>query len=359
MKAAIARNGTIHVEDIPPPEPGSGQVLVRTRHCGICGSDLHALTHGAAMMEEPLSPLMAPTDFSSGVVMGHEFCAEIVDFGPDTERALKPGALVCSMPMALHNGQVHTVGYSNELPGGYAEFMVLNEMLLLPVPSGLDARTAALTEPMAVGTHAVERANLGGGEVLLVIGCGPVGLAVISALKVRECGPVVAADFSPLRRQMAERCGADVVVDPAEASPYQTWVELSQPAGYDPAALENLFAGENSPLRPTVAFECVGVPGVLATMMQACPRDSRIVVVGVCMEEDRIRPLQAIARELNLQFVLGYSPEEFAATLAQIESGALDIGHWITGEVGIDGIAGAFAELASPNAHAKILVTPS
>jgi threonine dehydrogenase-like Zn-dependent dehydrogenase len=93
-------------------------------------------------------------------------------------------------------------------------------------------------------------------------------------------------------------------------------------------------------------------------VMVAAPRGTRIVVVGVCMEPDTIHPLIGIGKELNLQFVLGYTPEEFAATLGHIAEGAIPAAPLITGTVGIDGVAGAFEALGSPERHAKILVKP-
>ena len=103
--------------------------------------------------------------------------------------------------------------------------MVLSEPLLLEVPNGLAPEHAALTEPLAVGIHAVEKAGVRGDEVPLVIGCGPVGLAVIAALKIKGLHPIVAADYSPARRALAEKMGADIVVDPARSQPFATWAE--------------------------------------------------------------------------------------------------------------------------------------
>jgi threonine dehydrogenase-like Zn-dependent dehydrogenase len=111
-------------------------------------------------------------------------------------------------------------------------------------------------------------------------------------------------------------------------------------------------------VRPAVVFECVGVPGVLDQLMAAAPRGARIVVVGVCMEADTIHPMLGIGKELNLQFVLGYTPQEFAATLEHIATGAIPTAPLITGHVGLDGVAQAFADLGSPERHAKILVHP-
>ncbi|MBD3646401.1 MAG: alcohol dehydrogenase, partial [Pseudomonadales bacterium] len=99
-----------------------------------------------------------------------------------------------------------------------------------------------------------------------------------------------------------------------------------------------------------------GVPGVIDEMMFGAHKGCRIVVVGVCMQQDHIRPLVGITKEVNLQFVLGYSPEEFAETLTHIAEGTLEVAPLITGHVGIDQVPDAFEWLADPEKHAKILV---
>jgi threonine dehydrogenase-like Zn-dependent dehydrogenase len=296
-------------------------------------------------------------DLARDVVMGHEFCAEIVEHGPDTRRTLPVGARVCSRPTLLRATGPQSIGYSNDNPGGYGEYMRLTEALLLEVPSGLATEHAALTEPMAVGVHAVAKARLEPDDAPLVIGCGPVGLAVIAALRLADVRPIVAADFSKRRRDLALTLGADVVVDPASTTPWQSWREAA--VYRDPSRAPALPPWITGPaVRPAVVFECVGVPGVLDQVMAAAPRGTRIVVVGVCMEPDTIHPLIGIGKELNLQFVLGYTPDEFAVTLRHIADGAIPASPLITGSVGIDGVAAAFEELGSPERHAKILVRP-
>jgi len=359
MRAAIFRNGEIVVDRLPEPKPAAGQVLVKTLACGICGSDLHALKHAEQFVETSRragNPFVM--DLARDVVMGHEFCAEIADHGPGTSRALPVGTRVTSRPVLMRATGPQTIGYSNNHPGGYGEFMRLTESLLLPVPSGLPTEHAALTEPMAVGLHAVNKARLEPDDAPLVIGCGPVGLAVIAALRLRDVRPIVAADFSRRRRELAAALGADVVVDPAASTPWQSWREAA--VWRDPARAPALPPWVPGPaVRPAVVFECVGVPGVLDQIMAAVPRGTRIVVVGVCMEADTIHPMLGIGKELNLQFVLGYTQDEFAATLGHIAAGAIPVAPLITGTVGIADVAGAFEALASPEYHAKILVRPS
>ena len=212
MRAAVMRDRKLVIDSLPEPTPGSGEVLVKTLACGICGSDLHALKYADKMTglgeESGVGSMM---DVSRDVVMGHEFCAEIVEHGPNTQKTAAVGSRVCSVPMLLRESGPQAVGYSNNVPGGYAEYMLLSEMMLLEVPNGLSTDVAALTEPMAVGWHAVEKAGLGANDVPLVIGCGPVGLSVIAGLKLKGTAPIIAADFSPMRRGLAERLGADIV----------------------------------------------------------------------------------------------------------------------------------------------------
>ena len=356
MRAAVMRNRQLVVADVPTPEPGPGEVLVRTLACGICGSDLHALKHADKFVETSRRAGGRPMDLSRDVVMGHEFCAEIVEHGPRTTRALPAGTRVCSRPMLLRDTGPQTIGYSNDHPGGYGELMRLTEALLLPVPDAVPTEAAALTEPMAVGLHAVNKARLDPDDAPLVIGCGPVGLAVMAALRLAEVRPIVAADFSPRRRELAVAVGADVVVDPAKTTPWESWRQAAAVWAEPTRAPQPLPWLPGPPLRPAVVFECVGVPGVLDQIMAAAPRGSRIVVVGVCMEADAIHPMLGIVKELNLQFVLGYTQDEFAATLGHIAVGRIPTAPLITGRVGIDGIARAFDELASPERHAKILV---
>jgi threonine dehydrogenase-like Zn-dependent dehydrogenase len=358
MRAAVMRNRALLVADIPAPTPGPGEVLVRTLACGICGSDLHALRFAdqfVATARRAGNPFVM--DLARDVVMGHEFCAEIVEHGPGTTGALKAGTRVCSRPVLMRPTGPQTIGYSNDHPGGYGEYMRLSEALLLPVPAGLSTEHAALTEPMAVGLHAVNKARLGPDDAPLVIGCGPVGLAVIAALRLHDVRPIVAADFSARRRELATALGADVVVDPAQTTPWQSWREAAvwRDAARAPA-LPPWLPGPA--VRPAVVFECVGVPGVLDQIMAASPRGTRIVIVGVCMEADTIHPMLGIGKELNLQFVLGYTPDEFTATLGHIAAGAIPVAPLITGSVGLDGVAGAFTALGSPERHAKILVRP-
>jgi len=358
MRAAVFRNGDIVVDTIADPLPSEGQVLAKTLACGICGTDLHAAKYTAHFVDAARrSGNRWAMDPARDVVFGHEFCCEIVDHGPGTTKHLKPGTLVCSLPMTLAGNTVQGIGYSNDIAGGFGQYLPLAERLLLPVPNGLPAAHAALTEPMAVGWHAVQQARLTQDDVPLVIGCGPVGLAVIAGLKLKNVHPIIAADFSPARRALALRMGADLVVDPAATSPYASWDQAATPQGYDPSRYARLF-GIGPQQRPGVIFECVGVPGMIQQVIDGAPAGARIVVVGVCMQPDQFEPFFGIVKQLNLQFVLAYTAEEFAASLHHIAEGMIDVTPLITGKVGLEGVKDAFSALANPEQHAKVLVDP-
>jgi 2-desacetyl-2-hydroxyethyl bacteriochlorophyllide A dehydrogenase len=346
VRAAVAHSGQIVVEDVDEPVPGEGQVLVSSLACGICGSDLHMLD-----VLGTLGPDAPP------LVFGHEFCAEILDHGPGTDRrnAPAPGTRVCAVPYATGPAGPELIGYSARFPGGFAERLVVDAERLLPVPDGLATEHAALTEPLAVGVHAVATARLVPGAPALVVGCGPIGLAVIAALKARGHGPIVAADFSPARRARAERLGADVVVDPADHSPYERWTQL----GAAPLPSSPLLEASVGPRPPApVVFECVGVPGILQQVIDGAPLHAHVVVVGVCTQPDSIQPAVAITKELSLDFVFAYRPAEVAESLRLLATGAVDPAALVTGSVGLDEIDAAFTRLRHPDDDVKVLVTP-
>jgi threonine dehydrogenase-like Zn-dependent dehydrogenase len=337
MRAAVLRDGRMVCrDDVPEPVPGPGQVLVAVRACGICGSDLHFAAHGDEVVT--LSARVAGdtgamgVDLNGDVFMGHEFSAEVLEAGPDTETH-PTGTPVTSIPLLLSATRVEPIVYSNSTMGGYAERMLLSAPLLLPIPNGLDIRHAALTEPMAVGLHAVNKSNIRPGETALVLGCGPIGIAIIAALKVRGVETIVASDFSPKRRELAATMGAHRTLDAAQGSPFDS-------------------------VKPAVVFEAIGVPGIIDDVLLRARPGTRLVVAGVCMQPDTVHPFFAIAKEINVQFVLAYTPDEFADSLRALAGGDIDVAPLITGEVGLEGVGKAFDDLADPERHCKVLVTP-
>ena len=337
MRASVLRDGRmVYRDDVPEPLPGPGQVLVAVRSCGICGTDLHFAAHGAEVLT--LSNEMASgaggmsVDLTHDVFMGHEFSAQVLEAGPSTDTH-PPGTHVTSIPVLLSGKSFEAIVYSNTTVGGYAERMLLSAPLLLPIPNGLDPQNASLAEPIAVGLHAVNKSGIQPGEAALVLGCGPIGIAVVAALRTRGVETIVAVDFSPKRRDLAATMGAHQTIDPAQGSPFDT-------------------------AKPAVVFDAVGVPGIIDDVMRRARAGTRLVVVGVCMQADTVHPFFAIAKEISVQFVLAYSPEEFGDSLRAIAEGDIDVTPMITGSVGLEDVGAAFDDLADPERHCKVLVTP-
>ena len=379
MRAVVCQDATLELVERPTPVPGRGQVLLDVTRCGICGSDLHARHHcdelAGVVQEIGYEGFMRS---HQPVVFGHELCGVVAEHGPKARRPTPVGTPVVALPLLRRGSAVHALGLSVEAPGAYAEQVVVEEALTLPVPNALGPDTAVLTEPMAVGWHAVRRGEVAKGQVAIVIGCGPVGLSIVCLLKAQGVRTVIASDLSAGRRTLARACGADVVVDPVQESPYASAADhghlTTLPGAIDLAmgAVEKLRrlpvpwwhvwraldrVGATTPKAPVV-FECVGVPGMIEGVVSGAPLFSRVVVVGVCMGADRLRPSMAVNKELDLRFVIGYTPLEFRDALRMLAEGDVDASPLVTGVVGLGGVGAAFDALGDPEVHAKVLIDP-
>jgi threonine dehydrogenase-like Zn-dependent dehydrogenase len=371
VRAVVCADGALSVEEVPDPQPGKGQLVLDVLRVGICGSDLHAREH-CDELADVLEEVDYPTFMrrSRPTVLGHELVGRVVS----DSRRVPAGTTVVSMPLVKAAGSTHLMGFTPLAPGAYAEQVVVEQSLTFAVPDGLAPEVAVLTEPLAVAVHAVNRAEIGRRDTAVVLGCGPVGLAIIAWLKAKRVRTVVASDLSPTRRALAARLGADVVVDPREASPYAEGRAVrSVPQLLDLAtgSMERLRlvpgwqhvfraaerVGAAVPRGPVV-FECVGVPGMIDSVLTDAPLHSRVVVVGVCMGPDEFRPSMAVNKELDLVFTIYYTPAEFREALQALASGLVDLSPLVTGTVGLDGVAHAFEALRDPEVHAKVLIDP-
>lgn len=335
MRAAVLPEvgSPLVVREVPDPVPGPGQVLLQVQAAGICGSDLH------------LSDSYAP----AGTILGHEYAGRITDVGPGGDRALV-GKLVAGFPLTGCGAcqwcaaglQYRCTNFAmNGLarPGAYAELMRLDQAQLELLPSSFDAHAGALVEPLAVALHALDRAQLRPAEPVLVLGAGPVGLAVTLWARALGASAVVVSDPAAGRRDLALKLGATAVVDPATQ---------------DVSA-----AFEQATGRPArVVIECVGVPGLIDQAVAAAGHDARIVVVGVCMSHDQIFPLNALRREADLSFVFYYRRDDFNRVVRAIDSGRLDPTSLITDVVALDDAPGRFAALKQPSIQGKVLIEP-
>jgi threonine dehydrogenase-like Zn-dependent dehydrogenase len=342
MKTIVARDGSVHLEEVAIPQPGSGQVLVKSRACGICGSDLHIVHHGREVFQLYAEMGMVPpslTEEALQISLGHEFCAEIVAYGPDTLQEFPVGQRVTSIPFISSADGALAVGATPAVYGAYSEYFLLQESLLLAVPDGMDDAAVAVTEPMAVGLHAVNQAQLQPGEAALVAGCGPVGLACIAALKQQGAQHIVASDPEPGRRDVALAFGATHVVDPM-------------------AEDEMVLASALASGRRLVIIECVGRVQMIPQLIKRAPESACIVFSGIHTQEVPINPAFATVKQLNLRFSYYYTPEEYAECLRLLSTGAMPWQQMLTGRVGIDGVPGAIDQLSRPGSHIKVVVEP-
>jgi threonine dehydrogenase-like Zn-dependent dehydrogenase len=343
VKAAVAAGGQLAYETVPDPSPDAGQVLVAPIATGICGSDLRSIA--STLSVEPAS--------DGPLIPGHEFCATIVDHGPGVDRATAEawpvGARISANPFTGNGWEL--VGATPARSGALAELMVLDVGQLLRVPDDLAPDRAALIEPLAVALHAVNTATERGADgPFVVVGCGPIGLATVLVLRSQGRGPVVASDPSSKRRMLATALGADLVVDPMEQSPFDTLAGLGFIA--DPAS--HHLGGR--PSRPVV-FECVGHRGMLQQLLEQVPTHSHLVVAGVSHEPEPIVPILGVVKEITVDFVLAYRPDELAQSLAGLSDGTIDASGLVTATFGLSIAQSAVEDLRRAE-QGKVLVAP-
>jgi (R,R)-butanediol dehydrogenase / meso-butanediol dehydrogenase / diacetyl reductase len=331
MKAAVLQGtGTLAIEEVEPPRAEPGELVLAVRDCGICGSDLHAVH------------TMPP-----GTIFGHEFCGEVVAVGDGVagwdvgDRAVTLPFFSCERCDRCRRGdgmfckEIRGIGLG-AVQGAYAERVRVQPENSLKIPETVGFRDAALVEPLAVGLHGIRRSRLERGGTCIILGAGPIGIATL--LWARELGArAIVSDPSPGRRAMAERLGATAVVDPTTQ---------------DPGSVAESIAGEDV----AAVFECVGVKGLIQSAMLMAPLRARVVVLGVCMATDEIFPIHGILKEIEIDFVLGYTKSEFRETLDAVASGRFDPRPMITDVIDLDAVPAMFAALATPNTQCKVLI---
>ncbi len=343
MRAAVLHGGAITVDELDRPVPGPMQVLVKTRLCAICASDAHFKESGAEMIahSKKFGGPYANIDLSERIAMGHEFVAEIVEYGPDTQQALPIGSRVTSIPGVLKpDGSPSIIGYEGWVPGGFAEYMLLFEPLMLPIPDNVPDEHAALIEPLAVGLEHARRGHPTSADTALVIGAGAIGLGVIAGLREAGVQRIIAADLDPARREIAVSMGASFAVDPRETSPYGPQDRL------DGAQVD-------------LVYECVGRPGMLNQIVPGLGRGARIVMGGYSLQPEELPVAAAQDRLLTIHFASGEEPEDMALALRLIADGSVDVSAWLGRTIGLDEVDAAIGSMSRPGAPVRTLVDPT
>lgn len=340
MKSICMREGAIILNEIDIPIPKSGQVLVKSLACGICGSDLHITRHGDEVFDiyKKLGVMSDVAGASTDIMLGHEFAAEVVSFGANTKGNIAIGTRVTCVPLLMTQGGVG-VGVTPGVYGAYSEYFIVDEALLLPIPETVSSEAAALTEPLAVGLHAVNRSEIKTEDVALVAGCGSIGLAAIAALRIRGVKHIIASDPKENKRKVAQQFGATHTVDPIQT---------------DEVTFAAKLAGENR----VVIFECIGVHQLINSFIVRAPMRATLVITGIHTADTQVNFGYATVKEMDIKCSYYYNPEEFAESLQHIADGKVDWQKMCTGKVGIDGVTEAIDTLLKPNDHIKIIIEP-
>lgn len=339
MLAAVFHGGDkpLRVERVPDPLPQAGSVVLEVKHAGICGSDLHMAKH----------EFVAP-----GTIFGHEFAGTVAAIGAGAPVDLKLGARVTVNPyyacndcaycdeghLALCSGG-RCVGTSVDLPGAYAEYVSVPVQCLQQLPSGATFEEGALVEPLAVAYHAVRLAHLRKEDRVLVMGGGPVGLAVTLMCKMAGVTAIAVSEPVKERREQAVNFGAILQLDP-------TALPLAD-------QLKTAFDGP-----PSVIIECAGARGRIQDALSLIAPRGLVVVPGACMTADEFHPAVGLMKEARIQFSMTYTNQDFEAVVELIAKHEIDALKLRTRNITLDEVPEAFATLASDPRHVKVMIDP-
>jgi threonine dehydrogenase-like Zn-dependent dehydrogenase len=322
--------GDVRVLDLPVPEAGPGEVLIKVDYCGFCGSDLHA----------------AAPDFRPGVTMGHEFAGSIVDVGPGVT-GWAAGDRACVNPNGDWCGDCPycRAGEHNLCPGiwdtvvglarngGMAPYAAVRARTLHALPEGVSSRQGAWIEPLAVALRTVRTSGIGLGDTAIVFGGGPIGLLVIKVLRAAGVGEIAAVEPAPLRAGLAADCGADFVLHPDDVLAHfpERW----------PA--------------PRFAFECTGVAAVTETALRVLGPRGRLTVTGFARENPHYRASDLLFKELEIRGSFIYI-DEFRIAIDLLRRGAIEVEDLITDVRPVGAGPAAFDDMRRPDTAVKILL---
>ncbi len=334
MKAALFKAvGTpLAIEDLPDPEPGAGEAVIRVARCGVCGTDLHSTSgHGYTL--------------PAGAQLGHEYAGEVVAVGRGVER-LKVGDHVAALPVvgcgecdACRTGIDVLCSRWKGYGGGLADYAKISERGATILPQTLSLADGALVEPFAVGRRAVRLANPAPGDRALIIGPGPIGLAVLFWLRRAGVRSVALLASSDRRRPLAEAMGADSFILEGET------------------AQQDIVAALGG--APDVVFECAGVPGTIARAIALVRPQGQVVSLGFCMVPDQFVPGMALMKDVSLRFSLIYTRDDYAECAAALDADGDRARAMVTETVALADAPAAFERLrAGTGGGGKLLVDP-
>ncbi|HUW20750.1 MAG TPA: alcohol dehydrogenase catalytic domain-containing protein [Sedimentisphaerales bacterium] len=299
-QAVMTEPGRIEFRDVPEPKAGAGQILLRVRQIGVCGSDVH-VNHG----KHPFT--------SYPVVQGHEFSAQVEAVGPGV-RNIKPGMkatarpqLVCGKCRPCRRGDYNICDVLKvqgfQAPGCAQDLFVTTTDRVVPLPNSLTFEQGALVEPAAVAVHSTGRAGDLKGKNVAVLGAGPIGNLVAQVARCRGAKKILITDLSDFRLEIAKKCG----------------IRNTCNAGVEPLAeaSHRVFGSKGF----DVAFEAVGVEATMAAAVDAIQKGGRIVVLGVFGEKPRIDMSIVGDRELSLIGTLMYKHEDYVRAVQLIAKG--------------------------------------
>lgn len=300
MKVAVLHGiRDLRLDEVPRPDVGPGDLLIKVRSAGICGTDLHFRHMGPRFPDQPMP-------------LGHEFAGEVIEAGPAVTR-FQIGDRVAYNS----NNSPADMGRGGEC-GGFSPYVVLRDVdqhtrSLCRIPDSVSYDHAALVEPISVGTHAVNRANPQPGESVTLFGSGPIGLGIIMTLKARGIDDIVVFDLSPLRRQRALDLGVRGAFDPRENPPEKILGELR---GHG-----EIWGVPHA--KTDIYFEASGAPGLLPEIARFCNKNSRIITVAIHREPLTLDGTKIMSKEITLIGSQGY-PTEFPEVMSRIAQGDID-----------------------------------
>ena len=350
MKAALWYNAKdVRVEEIPEPKAGPGQVKIKVAYCGICGTDLHEYVAGPIFV--PVAEPHPLTQEKAPIVLGHEFSGEVVEVGPDVTH-VKVGDRVCVEPIyscgqcaSCQRGsyniceKVGFVGLSGG-SGGFAEYSVVPARMVHGIPDEMTFEQAALVEPAAVAVHAVRQSGLKIGDTVAVFGTGPIGLLVIQSAKAAGASKIFAVEVSSERRELAQKVGADIVINPLEIDAVQEIQSQTGGHGVD------------------VSFEVAGIEATINSAILSTKAEGTVVTISIWEKPASIPLNNLVFSERKMTSIIAYRNifPEVIQLICKDQIKALDI---VTKYIQLDDIVTeGFEALLKSKSQVKILVSP-